>query len=91
MGKWLAALAWPMVSRVLAALGIGTVTYVGLNSAINAALGAAKAALGTLGGEVSQLMAMAGFFQAMAIIAGGMLAGVTFMTLKKFALKAVGA
>lgn len=90
MGTWLAALAWPVVSRVLAALGIGTVTYLGLTAAINGALSSAKAAIGTLGAEVTQLMAMAGFFQAMAIIAGGMLAGITLMTLKKFSLKAVG-
>ena len=90
MGTWLAALAWPMVSRVLAALGIGTVTYVGLSAAINGALSASKAALGTLGAEVTNLMAMAGFFQAMSIIAGGMIAGITLIALKKFTLGAVG-
>lgn len=90
MGTWLAALAWPMVSRVFAALGIGTVTYVGLNAAINGALSASKAALGTLGAEVTNLMAMAGFFQAMSIIAGGMIAGITLIALKKFTLGAVG-
>ena len=78
------------MSRVLVALGVGTVTYVGLSAAVNSALGSAKSAFGQLGAEVFQLVAMAGVFQAMSIMAGGIIAGVSFMALKNLAMKATG-
>lgn len=86
IGTWIAALAWPMVSRVLSALGIGTITYIGLSAALNSALSAAKSAVGGLSGDVMSLLAMAGMFQAMSIIAGGLISGLVFIATKKFTL-----
>lgn len=88
---WLGALAWPLVSRVLVAAGVGTVTYAGVSTALNAALDAAKSSFGGLAGELSQILAMAGLFQAMSIIAGALIASLSWMVLKKFALQSTGA
>ena len=42
IGKWLYELSWPIVSRVLSALGIGTVTYTGVETALSGFLDAGK-------------------------------------------------
>jgi hypothetical protein len=91
LGAWIVTLGWPLVSRVLLAAGIGTVTFVGLTAAVNSALGQAKSALGGLGGDVTNLLALAGVFESFSIMAGGIVAGLAFMTLKQFALKTSGA
>jgi len=90
IAAWLGALAWPLVTRVLVGLGLGTVTYVGADAALTSALSAAKGALGQLGSEVASILAMAGFFQALAITAGGMTASLSWIIMKRFALKVTG-
>ena len=40
-----------------------------------------------MGGEVLQIIAMAGFFDAMAITSGGLVSGLAWLVLKKFALQ----
>lgn len=79
----LAGLAWPMVSRVLVAMGLGVVTYTGASLALTTATGAAKAAWSGMTADVLQLLAMAGIFQSMSIIVGGIAGGLAFMTFKK--------
>lgn len=90
IAAWLGALAWPLVSRVLLALGLGTVTYIGLSAAVNGALSAAKGVIGGLASEVAGLLALAGFFEALSIGAGAIIATVAFSVAKKFTLRAVG-
>jgi len=80
----LVALVGPMARRLLISLGLGLVTFVGLSAAVNAALSAAKGALGGLTGPVLSVLAMAGFFTALSVIAGGIVARVSMMTLQKF-------
>lgn len=87
----LGAIAWPLVSRVLVALGIGIVTYAGMDVALTAALDASKAAMGGLPANAAAILAMAGVFQAMGIIAGGLVAGVALMVTTRFALRSAGA
>ncbi len=87
IGAWLSTITWPLVSRVFAALGLGTVTYTGASAALSSALSAAKSAFAGLSGEVLQIMAMTGFFDAMAITAGGMISALTWLVLKRFALQ----
>jgi hypothetical protein len=88
--SWLASISWPIVSRVLAALGMGTVTYTGLTTAVNGYFAMAKASLAGLGGTVMQLLAMAGVFDFLSITSGGVISGLTWMVLKKFALQTTG-
>ena len=87
IADWLAAISWPIFSRVLAALGVGTVTYTGAETALQSALSSAKAAFAGIGAEVLQIIAMAGFFDAMAISSGGLMSGLAWLVLKKFALQ----
>lgn len=88
---FLGRLAWPLVSRVLAAMGFGYVTYEGASSAVDSALSAAKGALAGLGADVLQIMALSGFFEAMAITSGGIVSGLAWMAMKKMALQTTGA
>lgn len=87
IASWLAEITWPIFSRVLAALGVGTVTYTGAKSALEMALTNAKTALAGIGHEVLQIIAMSGFFDAMAITSGGLVSGLAWLVLKKFALQ----
>lgn len=90
IAEWLAKITWPLVTRVLSSLGVGTVTYVGAETALHSAIDAAKTSFGAMAGDVAQLLAMAGFFDAMAIMSGGILSGLAWMTLKRFALQTTG-
>lgn len=87
LAEWLARISWPLITRVLTAAGIGTVTYTGASTALNTALGSVKTALAGIGGDVLQLLAMAGFFEAMSITAGGIVSGLSWLVLKRFALQ----
>lgn len=90
IADWLARITWPLVTRVLSALGMGTVTYVGADTALKQALQGAKDAFQGIAGEIAQLLAMAGFFDAMAIMSGGIVSGLAWMVLKRMALQTTG-
>lgn len=91
IAEWLAKISWPIVSRVMVALGFGYTTYEGADTALSSALNAAKSAFAGFSGEVLQLLAMAGFFDAMAITSGGIVSGLAWMVMKRFALQTTGA
>lgn len=90
IAEWLARISWPLVSKVLTSLGFGYVTYEGTNTAISGALSAAKGAFVGMGAEVLQLLVMIGFFDAMSIMSGGIVSGLTWMVAKRFALQTTG-
>ena len=78
------ALVGPIARRALLSLGLGVVTFVGVDSAVSYLLSSAKAAwAGGLAGGAAQLVAMAGVNTAMGIIAGGIIGRVTMLTLKR--------
>ena len=85
--KWFVDLAWPVVSRVLTALGFGTVTYTGADAAFSSVLDSARAAVGGLTSATVQILAMGGMFDYMSITAGGIVSSLTWMVLKRFALQ----
>ncbi|MCD2514571.1 DUF2523 domain-containing protein [Comamonas endophytica] len=91
IAEWLAKISWPIVSRVMVALGFGYTTYEGADTALSGAINAAKTAFAGFTGEVLQLLAMAGFFDAMAITSGGIVSGLAWMVMKRFALQTTGA
>ncbi|MDD2609641.1 MAG: DUF2523 domain-containing protein [Giesbergeria sp.] len=91
IAEWLAKISWPLVSRLFASIGIGTVTYVGAESAIDGALSSSKLALSGLTSETLQLLAMAGFFDAMSILSGGVISGLSWIMMKRFALNTTAA
>lgn len=81
------ALVGPVVKRVLASLGLGIVTFTGVDLAVSSVLSQAKAAWsGGLVGDAAQLVAMAGGNTALGIIAGGITARVTMIALKRFSI-----
>lgn len=90
IAEWLAKISWPLVSRVLVSLGFGYTTYEGADTALGMALDGAKAAMTGMLPEVLQLLAMSGFFEAMAITSGGIISGLAWMVMKRFALQTTG-
>ena len=84
LGTWLVGLAGPIARQILVSLGIGVVTFVGLDTAVSSALGAAKAALAGMSGDALQIVALGGGFTALSIIAGGITAGISMIALKRF-------
>lgn len=84
---WLMGLAGPLARQVLVALGFGLVTYAGLDAALNAALGAAKSSWGAVGGMAGAMLAMSGANTALSIIAGAVVARVSFVQLKRLVPK----
>lgn len=90
LSKWLYDLSWPIVSRVMAALGLGTLTYTGVDAALTGVLDNAKTAFSGMSGDVVQIVSMFGFFDAMAITSGGIISGLAWMVLKRFALQTTG-
>lgn len=84
MGAFLMALAGPLARQVLVSLGIGLITFVGLDAAVTAALGAAKSNLGMMPATVAALLARGGIFTAFSILAGGIVAGVSMTVLSRF-------
>ncbi|WP_265919177.1 DUF2523 family protein [Cupriavidus nantongensis] len=77
------ALIGPLVRQALVALGIGLITFVGLDAAVTSALAAAKASLGQLPAAAMAICARGGMFTAMSIIAGGITARMSMMVLKR--------
>lgn len=90
IAEWLAKITWPLVSRVFAALGMGTATYVGADSALGSALGAVKNSFVGMTADLISLLALSGFFDAMAIMSGGLTSALAWMVLKRFALQTTG-
>lgn len=88
LGTFLAAIAGPVVKRALVALGFGVVSYAAMTAALNAALGAAKAAWAGLAGfpEALALVQIAGVNTAASIIAGALVARVAMQSLKRLEL-----
>ena len=87
VATWLMALAAPLARQVLVALGFGLVTYVGLDTAINGAMNAAKSSYGSLASFSAAIISMSGMNTAMSIIAGAIVARLSFVQLKKLVPK----
>lgn len=90
LAEWLGNITWPLVGRALAAMGMGTITYTGADTALQSALGAAAMATTSLAGPVAAIMAMTGIFDAMSILSGGLTSGLAWMVMKRWALNAGG-
>lgn len=87
VGKWLVGLAWPAISRIMAALGLGTVTYIGLESALRSAITQAQSSLSGLAPDIMALLSMAGFVTALSVISGAAITSLAFVVLKRFSFR----
>jgi hypothetical protein len=86
-GTFLASIAWPIVSRVLASMGLGVISYVGLKAALDAAIGSAQGSMGGLAPEVAAILSISGGVTALSILSGGLVASVSLVALKRIGLK----
>lgn len=84
MGAFLMTLAGPLARQVLISLGIGLISFVGLDTAIQSAFNAAKSNFAGMDSGIVAIAARAGLFTAFSIVAGGILAGVSMLILKRF-------
>lgn len=80
---FLLAMAWPLVKKVLVALGIGFVTYQGLSLLATQVQNQVIAAWGQLGQASLQVLSLGGVPQALGIILGGLTAGAAMMAAAK--------
>jgi len=87
---WLLSIAWPIAARVLTQLGIGYVVYRGLDTAVTAALDAAKASMNSMPADVALLVARFGFFDYMSIVCGALVASLAWKQTKKLVSKPPG-
>lgn len=69
---WLMGIAGPMVLRVLAQLGIGLLTYTGVDTGLNALITQAQTSYSGISADVLGLASMAGIPACLGIIAGAM-------------------
>lgn len=85
-GSFFAGIAGPIAKKVLTAIGVGVVTVGGVQAMITSALNSAKSAMGGMSGVVLDLVAMSGFFAAVAVIAGGLTAAGTLIAFKRLSI-----
>lgn len=90
IAEWLAKITWPLVTKVMTALGVGTATYTGADAALSGALNAVKASFSSMTSDILNFLLLAGFFDAMAIMSGGLTSALAWMVLKRFALQTTG-
>lgn len=90
LASWLGSIVWPLVSRALKSLGLGFLVFEGADAAVQGALAAAKNSFGAMPGDVASLVARFGFFDFMAITAGGIVSGLAWMYMKRIAVVNTG-
>lgn len=78
------ALAGPVAKKVMQAVGIGVITYAGLDTATSAALAAAKSNMAGIPADIAAVAAISGIFTAMSVVAGGITAGLSLVALERF-------
>ncbi len=83
LAGFLMGLVGPLARQALVSLGIGLITYVGVDAAVSSALAAAKANFGQIAGSVAAILARAGLFTAVSVLAGGISARLSMLVLKR--------
>jgi hypothetical protein len=83
LAAFLMALIGPLARQLLVSIGIGLITFVGLDAAVGAALNAAKGSLSGTPAFAMAILARGGIFTALSIIAGGITARISLMSLKR--------
>lgn len=83
LGAFLSASVGALARKVLVALGLGTITYTGLQAAFNAVQAQIISNYGAMTGASMQLADLAGVGQSIGIILGAMTARVGMAALSK--------
>lgn len=85
LGVFLAASVVPLAKKILIGLGIGVVSYAGLNALYGQVEAQVVASWGQLGGSTLQILSLAGFPAAAGIVLSGLSARVALVAVEKFA------
>lgn len=85
LAVWLLGLVTPLVKKALLALGIGFLTYQGIDALVGDIQGNISASFGQLPATIYAYLAMAGVFKAIGIILSGMAARVSMIITSKMA------
>lgn len=72
LAAFLLSIAGPFVLRAIAAIGMGLVTYTGVDTALSGLIGMAQSNWGGLGADVLGLCGVAGVPEALGLITGAM-------------------
>lgn len=83
LGSWLLELTSPIARRVIISLGLGVVSYLGLDSAVDGLLAQARQGWGTVSADVATYVAMCGANVGLALISGALIARTGLMALKR--------
>lgn len=83
---WIMALVGPVAIKALAALGIGAVTYVGADAALRGLLDQVQSSMAGMTGELAGLLGLAGLYQAVSIVSGGMVSALAWSQLTRLGL-----
>ena len=70
LSTWLLGMAAPLVLKVLAALGMGTLAFTGVAVALQGLIDMATSNWSSIGSDVLALASLAGFPEALGLIAG---------------------
>ena len=84
LGAFLTAAAAPIVIRVLGVLGLGILTFTGVSTVINTLLTLAQGYYGGIGGFTANIIGLAGFGEAFAIIGGSLIGAAVLSATKRF-------
>lgn len=90
LAVWLLALVGPIVKKVLLALGVGVVSYAGLQFVGQQVNAAVLSAWGGVGGSVFQVLSLAGIPEAIGITLGAFNARIALIAVQKFGKVAGG-
>lgn len=85
-GLYLASVSAPIAQRVLTGLGIGTITYVGLDATFNVIKTEIITNWGALPSAVLTILTISGIGQAVGIVLGAISARVVMMQIKRLGL-----
>lgn len=88
IGTWLASIAYPIVTRVLASLGFGFLSFSGATTAFDSAISYVQSLISGLPSDLLNIINMAGLFDFMAITSGGVGSGLAWMLVKRLAVVA---
>jgi len=86
MYKFVLMLAGPLIKRILAALGVGTITYTGYTLFLEQVKNAIVNNFTGMAGPAFELAAMMGFQQAVGIMLGALIARMSVTQFKKFGI-----
>lgn len=83
LASFLISIAGSLAARVMLALGIGTVSYLALNTVVQSLISNVTTAYSGVGGSTLQILNLCGFGAAISILASGLVTKAGLMAVKK--------